>query len=44
MSNKKASNCIREMDDAQEAAEKIIREALSRESYDDISCVVVMFH
>ncbi|PQM42229.1 putative protein phosphatase 2C 28 [Prunus yedoensis var. nudiflora] len=44
MSNQEAYNCIGELDDAQEAAEELIEEALSRESYDDVSCIVVVFH
>nr|XP_048333972.1 probable protein phosphatase 2C 58 isoform X1 [Ziziphus jujuba var. spinosa] len=44
MSNKEALECIRKIDDAQEASKKLVREALSRKSNDDISCVIVMFH
>ncbi|KAH7545536.1 hypothetical protein FEM48_Zijuj01G0104100 [Ziziphus jujuba var. spinosa] len=44
MSNQEASDCIRKIDDAQEASEKLIRGALSRKSYDDKSCVVLIFH
>ncbi|XP_016648183.1 PREDICTED: probable protein phosphatase 2C 58 [Prunus mume] len=44
MSNQEAYDCIGELDDAQEAAEELIEEALSRESYDDVSCIVVVFH
>ncbi|XP_010098544.2 probable protein phosphatase 2C 28 [Morus notabilis] len=44
MSNQEAYNSIEDMEDAQEAAETLIREALSRKSYGDISCIVVMFH
>ncbi|XP_048320728.2 probable protein phosphatase 2C 58 isoform X2 [Ziziphus jujuba] len=44
MSNQEALDCIKKIDDAQQASEKLIREALSRKSYDDISCVVVIFH
>ncbi|XP_031287236.1 probable protein phosphatase 2C 28 [Pistacia vera] len=43
MSNQEASDYIRVLDDAQEKAEKLIEEALSRISLDDISCIVVMF-
>ncbi|PQM37217.1 putative protein phosphatase 2C 28 [Prunus yedoensis var. nudiflora] len=44
MSNQEAYDCIGELDDAQEAAEELIEEALSKESYDDVSCIVVVFH
>lgn len=45
MSNQEACDCIKEMAmDAQKASEELIKEALSRESYDDISCIVVTFH
>lgn len=44
MSNEEASECIRDMDNAQDAAEEVVKEALQRGSADDISCVVVMFH
>ncbi|KAL0321414.1 UNVERIFIED_CONTAM: putative protein phosphatase 2C 28 [Sesamum radiatum] len=43
MSNQEAVECIQELRDGQEAAEKLIKEAVLRESKDDISCVVVMF-
>ncbi|KAL0310497.1 UNVERIFIED_CONTAM: putative protein phosphatase 2C 28 [Sesamum angustifolium] len=43
MSNQEAVDCIQELRDGQEAAEELIKEALLRESKDDISCVVVMF-
>lgn len=44
MSNEEACDCIRELNDAQEAAEELVKEALYKRSLDDISCVVVMFH
>ncbi|CAA0825395.1 Probable protein phosphatase 2C 28 [Striga hermonthica] len=44
LSSEEAVDCIQGLKDEQEAAEKLIKEALSRESKDDISCVVVMFH
>lgn len=45
MSNQEACDCIREMGmDPQKASEELIKEALSKMSYDDISCVVVTFH
>ncbi|XP_074287974.1 putative protein phosphatase 2C 58 [Silene latifolia] len=44
MTNEEACECIREVDDAQSAAEELVKEALNRGSADDISCVVVMFH
>ncbi|XP_048492813.1 probable protein phosphatase 2C 39 isoform X2 [Beta vulgaris subsp. vulgaris] len=44
MSNEEACDCIEELDDAQAAAEQLVKEALQRKSADDISCVVVMFH
>ena len=44
MSNEEAFDHIREFDDAQEASEELIKEALARESQDDISCIVVAFH
>lgn len=44
MSNQEAADCIRELRDAQETSEELIKEALSRGSHDDISCVVVAFH
>ncbi|XP_050225777.2 probable protein phosphatase 2C 28 [Mercurialis annua] len=43
MSNEEAYDCIRELEDSQEAAEKLIAEALARGSMDDISCIVVTF-
>ncbi|KAK4386434.1 putative protein phosphatase 2C 28 [Sesamum angolense] len=39
MSNQEAVDCIQELRDGQEAAEELIKEALLRESKDDISCV-----
>lgn len=44
MSNQEAYDFIEEFDDAQEAAEELIEEALSRKSCDDISSIVVVFH
>ncbi|KAJ9691248.1 hypothetical protein PVL29_013427 [Vitis rotundifolia] len=44
MSSQEAADCVRELRDAQEASEELIKEALSRGSHDDISCVVVAFH
>ncbi|RWR88725.1 putative protein phosphatase 2C 58 [Cinnamomum micranthum f. kanehirae] len=44
MSNQEAVDAIRDMDDAQAAAELLVEEALSRKSYDDISCILVRFH
>ncbi|GAB2228233.1 hypothetical protein Droror1_Dr00010063 [Drosera rotundifolia] len=44
MSNEDVCDCIKDLDDAQEAAEMVVKEALSRKSQDDISCVVVLFH
>ncbi|CAA2980842.1 probable phosphatase 2C 28 isoform X3 [Olea europaea subsp. europaea] len=42
MSNHKAVDCISEINDGdQEAAEELIKEALSRGSQDDSSCVVM---
>ncbi|XP_019056187.1 PREDICTED: probable protein phosphatase 2C 62 [Nelumbo nucifera] len=43
ISNQEAVDCIRDMNDSQEAAEQLIEEALSRNSRDDISCIVVSF-
>ncbi|KAL6542683.1 hypothetical protein OROHE_010203 [Orobanche hederae] len=43
MSSEEAVGCIRGLKDGQEAAQELIKEALSRESKDDISCIVVMF-
>lgn len=44
MSNQEACDCINIIEDAAEASEELIKEALLRESRDDISCIVVMFH
>ncbi|XAR59288.1 Phosphoprotein phosphatase [Bertholletia excelsa] len=44
MSNQEAADCIKELREAQEAAEELIKEAESRRSLDDISCIMVMFH
>lgn len=44
MSNQEACDCIYNITDAQEASEELIKEALLRESRDDISCIVVMFN
>ncbi|RVW80124.1 putative protein phosphatase 2C 28 [Vitis vinifera] len=44
MSNQEAADCIRELRDGQETYEELIKEALSRGSHEDISCVVVAFH
>ncbi|KAK9666510.1 hypothetical protein RND81_14G189800 [Saponaria officinalis] len=44
LSNEEACDCIRELDEAQSAAEELVKDALHRGSADDISCVVVMFH
>ncbi|KAL3851535.1 hypothetical protein ACJIZ3_013417 [Penstemon smallii] len=44
MSNQEAVDCIRGLKDGREAAEELVKEALLRESKDDISCVVVVFH
>ncbi|KAL2936654.1 putative protein phosphatase 2C 28 [Bienertia sinuspersici] len=44
MSNEEACECVSNIDDAQAAAEELVKEALQRRSGDDISCVVVMFH
>ncbi|KAI3466883.1 hypothetical protein Pfo_023546 [Paulownia fortunei] len=44
VSNQEAVDCIRGLNDGQEAAEELIKEALLRESREDISCEVVMFH
>uniref|UniRef100_A0A166IJ98 PPM-type phosphatase domain-containing protein n=1 Tax=Daucus carota subsp. sativus TaxID=79200 RepID=A0A166IJ98_DAUCS len=43
MSNQEACDCICNITNAQEASEQLIKEALLRESRDDISCIVVMF-
>jgi len=44
MSNEEVTECIRDMDDAQDAAEEVVKEALQRGSADDISCVVMFHH
>ncbi|XP_020536057.1 probable protein phosphatase 2C 28 isoform X2 [Jatropha curcas] len=44
MSNQEACECIAGLEDAQEASEKLIDEALVRGSMDDISCIAVVFH
>lgn len=43
MSNQEAIDCIKDAKNAQEASEKLIEEALSRNSKDDISCIVCIF-
>nr|XP_011460409.1 PREDICTED: probable protein phosphatase 2C 28 [Fragaria vesca subsp. vesca] len=43
MSNQDAYDCIKGLDDAEKAAKKLIQIALSKKSYDDISCIVVVF-
>jgi serine/threonine protein phosphatase PrpC len=44
MTNQEACDCIKDIDDAQKAAKKLVAEAKYRgRSYDDISCIVVMF-
>lgn len=43
MSNEEAFDEIRECDDAEEASQVLIKEALHRGSRDDISCIVVDF-
>ncbi|KAL3741285.1 hypothetical protein ACJRO7_016855 [Eucalyptus globulus] len=43
MSNQEAADCIMDIDDAREASKALIKEALSRKSADDISCIVVKF-
>ncbi|XP_038689808.1 probable protein phosphatase 2C 58 isoform X2 [Tripterygium wilfordii] len=44
MSDQEVCDCVGQFNDAQEASEELIKEALSRGSLDDISCMVVMFH
>ncbi|KAK6133507.1 hypothetical protein DH2020_032753 [Rehmannia glutinosa] len=44
MSSEEAVDRIQGFKNGQEAAEELIKEALSRDSKDDISCIVVMFH
>ncbi|MCL7042144.1 hypothetical protein MKW94_001543 [Papaver nudicaule] len=43
MSNQEAVDCIKDIDDAKEAAETLVEEALDRGSTDDISCIVIIF-
>ncbi|KAE9610663.1 putative protein-serine/threonine phosphatase [Lupinus albus] len=43
MTNQEACDCIKDVDDAYKASKKLVKEAKSMGSYDDISCVVVMF-
>jgi serine/threonine protein phosphatase PrpC len=43
MTNQAACDCIKDVDDAQKAAKKLVTEAKHMGSYDDISCIVVMF-
>ncbi|KAK9159791.1 hypothetical protein Syun_006132 [Stephania yunnanensis] len=43
MSNQEAVDTIKHIEDAQEAAEELVGEALHRQSVDDISCIVVRF-
>lgn len=43
MSNQEAYDCNTDLEDAEEAAKKLIEEALNRGSMDDISCMVVAF-
>ncbi|KAJ9140884.1 hypothetical protein P3X46_031476 [Hevea brasiliensis] len=43
MSNQEAYDCIEDIQDAQEASEKLIAEALAAGSEDDVSCIVVIF-
>ncbi|KAL9366000.1 hypothetical protein Peur_037199 [Populus x canadensis] len=43
MSNQEAYDCNADLEDAEEAAKKLIEEALNRGSMDDISCMVVAF-
>lgn len=43
MSNQEAADAIKNIKDARSAAKRLTEEALSRESTDDISCVVVKF-
>jgi protein phosphatase 2C family protein 2/3 len=38
-----AYDCNADLEDAEEAAKKLIEEALNRGSMDDISCMVVAF-
>jgi protein phosphatase 1L len=43
MSNQEAVDSIKNIKDAQVAAKRLIDEALSKKSKDDISCIVVKF-
>ncbi|KAF7842433.1 putative protein phosphatase 2C 39 isoform X4 [Senna tora] len=43
MTNEEACDCIKDIDDAKKASKKLVKEALRKGSYDDISCIVVMF-
>ncbi|KAI3869082.1 hypothetical protein MKX03_005024 [Papaver bracteatum] len=43
MSNQAAVDCIKDIDDAKEAAESLVEEALDSGSTDDISCIVIIF-
>ncbi|KAG4398640.1 hypothetical protein GLYMA_08G081400v4 [Glycine max] len=43
MTNQEACDCIRDEDDAQKASKKLVKEAKSQGSYDDISCIVIIF-
>lgn len=43
MSNEEAINLARKAKDPQAAAKQLTKEALNRDSKDDISCVVVRF-
>ncbi|KAL3848828.1 hypothetical protein ACJIZ3_010710 [Penstemon smallii] len=44
MSNQEAVESIRSIKDSHSAAKRLIDEAISRKSKDDISCIVVRFH
>ncbi|KAL0444296.1 UNVERIFIED_CONTAM: putative protein phosphatase 2C 58 [Sesamum latifolium] len=44
MSNQEAVDSIRSIKDSHSAAKRLIDEAISRKSKDDISCIVVRFH
>ncbi|KAK7260420.1 hypothetical protein RIF29_26451 [Crotalaria pallida] len=43
MENQEACDCIKDVDDAIKASKMLVKEAKSLGSYDDISCIVVMF-
>ncbi|KAI4297097.1 hypothetical protein L6164_037004 [Bauhinia variegata] len=43
MTNQEACDCIKDIDEAKTASKKLIKEALSLGSCDDISCIVVKF-